>query len=537
MGVDLVLDESLIEWANAYQKHAKPLRDLREAHGRDTPALFGAGMAELFKHQRSGIDLIVRSADMHTDLGSARGARYLILDSTGTGKTYVALGAIASLPTALPAVILCPKSVIRSWATAGRLFFPKADIREVHGAAVARRKALASGADIYIMSYESLRSHSRILSYQSAASLTEEQRRPKEVQAIGPRTLIVDEVHRCASPTTLQTRAAWAVADDADHVIAMTGTPIQESPEDLWAVLRMLDKRAFGSKTAFRDRYLDTVINPFGGWEVRGLKQATRHEFFDLFHTMSRRAIKEDVLPFLPPKLYEVRWVELPAPMRKAYKQMVDDYLVVSKDGEEVSAAQNPMVVAGRLIQLANAPLDVLPPPSPGEPEVVRMVEPSPKVTAFMADVAAGDFDGASVVVFSDSRQLLELCAAAMSDAGLDFTKITGDTSTDDRNAAIEEFQQGRVRFILISRAGDTGITLTAASVMVRLTRAWSYITHVQAADRVHRIGSERHSSITYVDYVTQDSIEEQQIVRLNAKRERAGAVLDAAELREMLRG
>jgi len=326
------------------------------------------------------------------------------------------------------------------------------------------------------------------------------------------------------------------VADDAEHVIAMTGTPIQESPEDLWAVLRLLDKKTFPGVTAFRDRYLDMVINPFGGWDVRGLKTSTRHEFFDLFHTMSRRATKAEVLPYLPPKVQEVRWVELPPENRKAYKQMEQQYLL-EVDSGAVTAASNAMVVAGRLIQLANATVDVLPAPDPDSAEQVILVDPSPTVKAFMADIEAGDFTGMSVVVFSASRKLLDLCAANFDREHLSYVSITGSTSTEDRNTAIERFQRGDVPYILISTAGDTGITLTKASVMVRLTRSWSYVTHTQAEDRCHRIGSEQHDSVLYLDYVTEGTVEEGQIARLNTKREKATEVLQPSELTNMIRG
>jgi SNF2 family DNA or RNA helicase len=535
LGDDLALDPSLAAWGRTYRKQAKPLIDLRDRHDRMTISPNLPGFDTLFAHQRSGVDLIMQSQTLHTVLGDGMGARYLVLDETGVGKTRVALGAIAQLDAA-PVVILCPKSVIRTWHDEAKVFFPNADIREVHGTAVQRRKMLTPGGFLYIMSYESLRAHSRILGYAAAPALTDEQRQPKEIQALGAQMLVVDEVHRCASPRTLQTRAAWAVADEVEHVIAMTGTPIQESPEDLWAVLRMLDRKTFPGVTAFRDRYLDMVVNPFGGWDVKGLLPSTRHEFLDLFHTMSRRAEKHDVLPYLPPKVYEIRWVDLPADNRKAYRQMEKQYLL-EVDSGRITAASNPMVAAGRLIQLANSTLDVLPGANPDDEDIVRMVDPSPKVKQFMADIDAGDFDSMSVVVYSASKQLLNLCARAFDEhrPAIPYTMITGDTDTADRNEAIRAFQAGEVRYILISTAGDTGITLTAASVMVRLTRSWSYVKHTQAEDRVHRIGSEQHESILYIDYLTEDTLEEGQVTRLNSKREKATEVLHPDELRQMM--
>lgn len=540
-GDDLELDPSLVDFGRQYLTHAQPLVDLRGQHSRKVRLPDHLpGIERLFKHQRAGVDLILRSARMHADLKDLPGARYLILDQTGTGKTDLALAAASVLDDqswdVFPLIIVCPKSVIRAWSVLAEAFFPGRDVREVHGAAAKVRKVIEPGGDVYILSYDTLRRYSRIAGYAGAPALTPEQREDKEIQALGAKMLIVDEVHRASNPATLQTRAAWAVADHVDHVIALTGTPIQDSPENLWSILRLLDKRSFATKTGYRDRYLDVVINPFGGYDVRGLQHATAHEFFAQFHALSRRAEKAEVLPFLPPKIYSTRWVELPPDNRRAYKQMAQQYLLEVESGEVTSAA-NPMVAATRLIQLANSTLDVLPPPAEDEPEIVRMVNPSPKVKAFMGDLLAGDYDDTSVVVFSDSRQLLDLCAEAMASEGIDFVSITGDTATEDRNTAIARFQSGEVRFILISRAGDTGITLSRASVMVRLTRAWSYITHTQAEDRVHRIGSEQHTSIEYIDYITMDTVEEGQIVRLNEKGERATAVLHPDELLDLLKG
>lgn len=535
LGADLTLDPSLASWGRTYRKQAQVLINLRDRHDRLTLTPSLTGFDTLFAHQRSGIDLIMQSRLLHSAIKDGMGARYLVLDDTGAGKTRVALGALAQL-NAAPAIVLCPKSVIRTWHDEAKVFFPNEDIREVHGTAVQRRKLLAPGAFLYIMSYEVLRTHSRILGYQTAPALTMDQKEPKEVQALGARMLIVDEVHRCASPKTLQTRAAWAVADDVEHVIAMTGTPIQESPEDLWAVLRMLDRRSFPGITVFRERYLDVVVNAYGGWDVRGLNPATKHEFLELFHTMSRRAEKSDVLPGLPPKVYEVRWVDLPTENRRAYRQMEQQYLL-EVDSGKIADASNAMVAAGRLVQLANATLDILPGPNPGDPDVVRMVDPSPKVKAFLADIDAGDFTGTSVVVYSASKQLLYLCAEALNahKPAIGYTMITGDTPIEERYAAIKRFQDGEVQFILISTAGDTGITLTRASVMVRLTRSWSYTKHTQAEDRCHRVGSEQHDRVTYIDYLTEDTIEEGQVTRLNSKREKATEVLHPDEFRTLV--
>jgi SNF2 family DNA or RNA helicase len=71
---------------------------------------------------------------------------------------------------------------------------------------------------------------------------------------------------------------------------------------------------------------------------------------------------------------------------------------------------------------------------------------------------------------------------------------------------------------------------------MVRLVRPWSYTVYTQAEDRVHRIGSERHEVINYIDYVTEDTVEEVQLIRLNSKEARAQEVLRDRDLLELLK-
>jgi len=205
--------------------------------------------------------------------------------------------------------------------------------------------------------------------------------------------------------------------------------------------------------------------------------------------------------------------------------------MVAELEGGTHVEAQSVLDRATRLIQLANASGEM------DEHGQFWMKLPSPKIEAFLDDVGDGDFEGKQVVVFSDSRQLIDLLDQEMVRKKIPHTAITGAVTGDDRQKAMDEFQSGAVPFILITRAGGEGITLTAASVMVRLTRSWSYIAHTQAEDRVHRIGSEKHESILYVDYITQDTLETGVIARLNAKKERATDALGDAELLAMLKG
>lgn len=358
--------------------------------------------------------------------------------------------------------------------------------------------------------------------------MTPEQKTDKELQAIGFQTAVLDEVHRCQSPKSQWTRAAWAVAERCRYRIGLTGTPIQDNAENLYGPLHALFPEEYGTKTAYVERYLEIDYNDWGGREVIGLHPLRAKEFRDGFHCISRRLTKEAAGLKLPPKVFQTRWVTLSPKLRKAYDGM-KDRLIAELETSTMSAA-NQLVRAGRLTQLANAS---------GEMDAdgkFHMSGESPKIDSFLDDLDNGDFEGSQVIVFADSRQLIEMLSDTMTKKKIEHVKITGGVTGDDRQAAMDAFQEGKVQFCLLTRVGGEGITLTAANIMVRLMRPWSFTIHSQVEDRCHRIGSGIHSTIMYIDYVSEDTIEEQQIVRLNAKEARAQEVLQDGELLAMLK-
>jgi SNF2 family DNA or RNA helicase len=138
-----------------------------------------------------------------------------------------------------------------------------------------------------------------------------------------------------------------------------------------------------------------------------------------------------------------------------------------------------------------------------------------------MSDIKANDFGDDSVAVCAVSRQLIYLLSNAMTKAGINHGLITGAQNEDERQRAIDDFQSGRIKWILFTaQAGGVGVTLTAARRLIMLQRPWSLVDYKQALDRVHRIGSEIHDSIVITDYITEDSIEERVIQVLETKAE-----------------
>lgn len=459
---------------------------------------------------------------------------YLLLNETGAGKSRSALAGLrrllveSSKEAVFPLLIVAPKSMLITWARDEvPNFFPKAEINTVTGTPTQIKKALAPGADVYVIGWESLRKFSRVAGFGKIA-LTAEEKTDKELQALGFKSVIFDECHRAKNPTAKRTRAAWGVAANIPHRIGLTGSAIQDTVEDLYGVLHMLFPDEYPTKTAYVDRYLEVDWGFFGEREIKGLHPVRRDEFFKNFDSISRRLTKEVVAPWLPPKEREIRWVTLPPALRKAYNDMEKKLVAELADGSTMKAENN-LVRAGRLIQLANAGGEV---DADGK---FTMKAPSPKIDALLEDIDGDDFAGEQVVVYSDSKQLAHLVADAFTKKKLSYVAIDGDVTGDARQEAMDTFQAGDAQFCILTRAGGEGITLTAGSTMVRLMRSWSLIPHKQSEDRIHRIGSEVHVRIRYIDYITDDTSEMGQMVRLNAKEGRSQEIMRDDELAALL--
>ena len=412
------------------------------------------------------------------------------------------------------------------------MWWPGVNVQVISGSATQRRKQFSEeDVDVYVINWESLRSHSRLASYGSVAlarcvdcgghdDKVSENRcevHKRELNAIDFKAVIADEIHRSKEPKSKQTRALWAASGDADIRYALTGTPIANNVLDLWPILHWIAPNEWPSKSRWIDRMVDTMFNAFGGMMVIGVKPHMREEFDAAINPRMRRMLKAKVLPWLPPVIKERRDVEMSTKQKKAYEQMRDVMIAQLEDGEALTAP-SPLTQTTRLLQFASSYAGIAVDEITGEMSVA-LSEPSCKIDSLMDDVDAGDFGDDSVAVCAVSRQLIDILSARLEKAKIPHGLITGAQNEDERQKAIDDFQSGRIKWILFTaQAGGVGVTLTAARRLIMLQRPWSLVDYKQALDRVHRIGSEIHDSIVITDYVTEGTIEERVIQVLETK-------------------
>ena len=516
---DLFIGPRLTDWAtNELTNRITPANTLRDLETLEDPS-----NADLFPHQRAGVAF----------LKAAR--RALLADEPGLGKTAQAIRALKALQDSgdqvFPALIVCPNTLKKNWKREFAKWWPDVDVQVIKGSATQRRKQFDQPSQVFVINWESLRAHSRLAGYGSVAlsrcqdcgghdEKISENRcevHPRELNQIDFKAVIADEIHRSKEPKSKQTRALWAATGDADFRFALTGTPIANDVLDLWSILHWLSPDEWPSKTRWVDRMVNTMLNAFGGMMVLGVKPHMEQEFYAAINPRMRRMLKKKVLPWLPEMMFERRDIEMSTKQKKAYEQMRDMMIAELENGEALTAP-SALTQTIRLLQFASSYAEMSVNEETGEARVV-LAEPSCKVDALMDDIKSGDFGNDSVAVCAVSRQLIELLSAELTKEKIEHGLITGAQNEDERQQAIDDFQSGKIKWILFTaQAGGVGVTLTAARRLVMLQRPWSLVDHRQALDRVHRIGSEIHDSVIITDYVTEGSIEERVIQVLETK-------------------
>lgn len=497
----------------------------------------------LYGFQKAGVDFLLRA-------GSA-----LLGDEMGTGKTVQTLETLRQLDLkdrALPALIICPNSMKGTWAKEAATWFPDATPYVIAGTAVKRKKlftaAMNDDTALVIINFESVRMHSRIAGFGSIAlkgcksckssgyvGVKEAQceMHERELNKIPFQTIVIDEAHRVKDPNAKQTRAIWATGQGSDvkHRYALTGTPIANSPEDIWSIMHFVAPDEYPYKSKFVDRYCLNAWNAWGGLDVIGINPAHKEEFFKILDPRFRRTPKALVLKQLPPKMRSRRVVQMTDKQAKAYKEIEKTLTTRLEDGS-LMILKSDLTANLRLIQFSSAYMEQGPDKQvkvvdkwSGETRYEmrptwKMTDVSPKLDAM--EEILDEMAGRQIAICAEHAQLINLAEQRLQKAGITYGKITGEVQQWERDIMLAQFQKGELQVMLFTiKAGGVGLTMTAADTILFLQRSWSMVENKQAEDRVHRIGSEKHEVIHIIDLVAEDTVEVDQIDDLWAKAER----------------
>ena len=338
--------------------------------------------------------------------------------------------------------------------------------------------------------------------------------------------MAIDESTTIKTPTAKRTKAITVMAPMARYRRILTGSPVTKSPLDLFSQCRFLNEHllGFGSYYAFRQRYAHMVNRNFGGRQVQIVGSYQRlDELSDNLKPFSYRVLKEDCLD-LPDKIYMKRYVELTPEQQDHYKSMKSLALTALK-GKTVSAPHI-LTQMMRLHQITCGHVKL----DDGKTEDIK----NNRITELMNVLE--EVEGKVIIwanyIYDIEKIVKEIIKKYGEESVVDYY---GAINSETRQKNIVEFQNPRsaVRFFVGNpQTGGYGITLTAANTVVYYSNGYDLEKRLQSEDRAHRIGQKK--SVTYVDLMTEKTVDEKIVKALRKKIDIASEILNE-ELREWI--
>ena len=312
-----------------------------------------------------------------------------------------------------------------------------------------------------------------------------------------------DEMHKMKNPTAQQTKGFLKCLPYCR--IGMTGTPLMNSPMDLYVILKWLgyESHAFYS---FKQHYC--VMGGYGGYEIVGYKNLD--QLTAQVREIMLRRLKSEVLD-LPEKIYVDDIVEMEGKQAVMYKE-VEAGLKADYINGDIDLT-NPLSALIRLRQTTGYP-GILSDEITESAKLDRMEELVENCTS----------NDEKVIIFSNWTQMTDAICNKLKSSRHKVGVITGETPDSSRQEIVDVFQNSSDLSVLVGTIGamGTGLTLTAATTVIFVDEPWNKALFDQAVDRAHRIGQK--NNITIYSIMCKDTIDE----RIHNLIYKKGAMSDA---------
>ncbi|MDQ0429238.1 superfamily II DNA or RNA helicase [Planomicrobium stackebrandtii] len=393
----------------------------------------------------------------------------ILADDMGLGKTLQSIAFIVSvLPEVRkqqqPVLVVAPSSLVYNWLNELEKFAPSVKAGIIDGNKKQRASLIekTQGLDVVITSYPSLRMDQVLYRNHSFHSL------------------FLDEAQAFKNPVTQTAKAVKEI--QADYRFALTGTPIENSLDELWSIFNVVFPELLPNRRLFSEMRRDSIkkrVRPF-----------------------ILRRIKADVLTELPDKVETMHFSELQKEQKKLYAaylaELKQDALKhLNKDSFQKNRIR---ILAGltRLRQLCCHPALFVEGYEGG----------SAKFDQLMELVEECRLSGRRVLVFSQFTQMLGIIGHQLAREGVPYFYLDGQTPPIERVDLCRRFNEGQGNLFLISlKAGGTGLNLTGADTVILYDLWWNPAIEQQAADRAHRMGQKKEVQV--IRLVAKGTIEE----------------------------
>ncbi|MBM7551400.1 DEAD/DEAH box helicase [Thalassobacillus pellis] len=378
----------------------------------------------------------------------------ILADDMGLGKTLQSIAYLLSEKQAgnmdEPALIVTPASLVFNWKKEIERFAPSLSVKTISGDPETRGQLLEEKVethDIWITSYPLLR--------QDIASYKEKKFH----------VMILDEAQAIKNEATKTAQATRAIM--ASHRFALSGTPIENSLNELWSIFRTIMPGFYTNKKKFL--------------EMKPEKIARITRPFIL------RRLKKDVLAELPDKIETTQYSELTTDQKQIYLAYLEK---IQSDIKETIAEKGFQrgkleILAGltRLRQICCHPGLFVEDYKGRSGKLEQLKE-------LVMELKEG---GHRILIFSQFASMLKMMHEELEGLGINSFYLDGSTKSEDRLNQVEQFNNGdRDAFFISLKAGGTGLNLTGADTVILYDLWWNPAIEEQAAGRAHRIGQKK---------------------------------------------
>jgi SNF2 family DNA or RNA helicase len=421
----------------------------------------------------------------------------ILADDMGLGKTLQSLInlrlAYEDSKTQQHSLIIAPKSVLLHWERElNRVFY---FIRSCVYHGPNRRKNLLKSSQpiIFITTYDTV------------------VRDIDELVRVPFYFLILDEATRIKNPDANRSRAIKSL--NAAHRLALSGTPVENRPTELWSLYDFLMRGHLGRHGTFVREFEEQIM---AGDQQASNRLGRRIKPFIL------RRKKEDVAKDLPEKIIMTEYVNLTDEQREQYSKLIEmakEFRTAIRNNEKVNYTTSILPILTKLKQICDHP-----------GLVTKRTDPilgrSEKFDWIVEKINEIIEKNEKVVIFSHFLDMLSLIEAVITKANYPYIRIDG--GTNNRQTLIDKFNNGNAKIALLSiMAAGYGINLTSANHVIHADRWWNPATEDQATDRVHRIGQTKTVFVYHI--LTEGTLEEKIDVLLSNKKGMSDQIMNAA--------
>lgn len=311
---------------------------------------------------------------------------------------------------------------------------------------------------------------------------------------------VCDESQRIKTPRAKRTQSVVAFGRRFEYKRILSGTPITNSPFDIYPQLKFLNEDFWKQHGFARFEPFKTY---FGVWEQRINNKGQRfpnclyfknlEKLYDIVRTICSRVTKEEVLD-LPEKIYSKRYFEMSSQQKNLYEDLKTEFIAKLEGGELVTA---PLIVT-RILRLQQITCGYLP---SDDCEQLNVLPENPRLRLLLDTLA--DVDG-QAIIFARFRHDIDQICEELKDQCVRYDGRVGDAA---RLEARKAFQAGSIHFFVGNPAAcGVGLTLHAASTVIYYSNSFNLEHRLQSEDRAHRIGQTCH--VRYIDLVAKGTLD-----------------------------